>query len=114
MNKDKLIKKTSIIMKQCLNINKMASDKKSPAVWFVFSGHVDSLEVNIMKNGWKEDGDYIIRMEVYLDKKDAEKRLDEIIAYLTELEEELQTGKREAVKVIRTGFKERVDRNENE
>lgn len=90
MNRDEIIRKTNLILQLCMNINNMASDKR-PTIFFEFSGHVDLVDVRVIKDGWKRnEKNNKEEFRVFIDTEDAEKELNEIIVYLKELKEKLE------------------------
>lgn len=55
-------------------------------VFVYFYGHVDQIEIYIYLNGWIADEDEDIYLKTYLDKKNANIELQEILEKLEKLE----------------------------
>ena len=70
------------IILKAYNIN----ENTEHTVFVDFSGHVESFEIKVYLNGWKEYKKVDIKLEVYLDEKYAKSELQHMLDKLEELE----------------------------
>ena len=89
--KEKILK----IAELCLDINSIEKN----TLFFNYSGHVETLSVDYYKSGWKPNtyGDVRFRIPVeadYLTQDGKLEKLNEIIAFLEDVEYKIERGKK--------------------
>lgn len=89
--KEKILK----IAELCLDINSIEKN----TLFFNYSGHVETLSVDYYESGWKPNtyGDVRFRIPVgadYLTQDGKLEKLNEIIAFLEDVEYKIERGKK--------------------
>lgn len=85
------------IMLKAYKINKETKHK----IFINFSGHVNSLNVRIYRNGWEPNKEPNIDEDIFLDKNNVIKKLEEILREFEKLEKDNYIFTTEELKTIR-------------
>jgi hypothetical protein len=79
------------LVTQILSLSIEISTTSIIDIFVDYSSHVRGLSIRVILNGWGNDttyNDYDLNKMIYLDFKDSEKQLQEVLDYLKKIKEE--------------------------